>query len=68
MLTIKSGDRSLKLTKDEAHKLELKLNVSRYRHAWSHIGDVLYKFSIGAVIATITVNEDQFDFLYQLHQ
>ena len=63
MLTIKNGDRSFQINKQEANRLELKLNISKYGNEWSHIGDILYKFSIGALIAVIPVNAEQYDYL-----
>jgi len=66
MLTIKNNGRSFELTKEQAHKLELKLNKSEYGREWSHIGDVLYKFSIGGLINIISINSVQYDYLYNI--
>tara|TARA_Y100000590_G_C15659018_1_gene991815 strand:+ start:1029 stop:1244 length:216 start_codon:yes stop_codon:yes gene_type:complete len=66
MLTIKNNGRSFTLTKEHANTLELKLNKSEYGQEWSHIGDILYKFSIGAIIKVWSVNSMQYDYLYKI--
>ena len=48
MRTLALGDgvrgRRVRLTEDEALRMELALNTSRYRHEWSDVGDRLYDF------------------------
>lgn len=66
MLTIKNERRSFELTKEQANTLELELNKSEYGQKWSHIGDVLYKFSTGAIINVISINSMQYDYLYDV--
>ena len=66
MLTIKNGDRSFQVNKQEACRLELKLNISKYGHEWSHIGDILYKFSIGGGISVIPMSNEQYDYFLSI--
>tara|TARA_Y100001936_G_C15545932_1_gene394958 strand:- start:232 stop:441 length:210 start_codon:yes stop_codon:yes gene_type:complete len=66
MLTIKCGEKSFELTKPLAIKLEVCLNRSIYGHEWSHIGDVLYKYSTGALINVFSVNTVQYEFLEKM--
>jgi len=63
MLTITDGSRILSITKAQANKIELLLNKSKYSKVWSHIGDVLYNFSIGKSVENLPIQPVQFDIL-----
>ena len=41
-ITITDGDKMFSLKQTECIDLELKLNITKYGHAWSYIGDYLY--------------------------
>ena len=64
MRTLALGDgvrgRRVRLTEDEALRMELALNTSRYRHEWSDVGDCLYDFHTrrtDARVLTVTATQ-----------
>jgi len=64
-LTITDGVRSFSINKCESLDLELKLNVTAYGKAWSHVGQVLYEFHLSSqnITQTLDVEPNQYDFL-----
>lgn len=66
MLTIKCGEKKIQITKEQAKKQELCLNKSEYGHEWSHIGDMLYKYSTGGLGDVILVDNIQYEFLEKM--
>ena len=60
---------SLELSKDEALQLELKLNLTKHGHEWSHIGDFLYKFSVkNSDKNVLIITSEQFNDLKELNR
>ena len=46
MIVQDSSKNSLELSRKEALKLELRLNISEYGNLWSELGDTLYEYAI----------------------
>ncbi len=46
MIIQEPSENSIKLSRKEALKLELRLNISEYGQLWSEIGDILYDYAI----------------------
>ena len=46
MIVQDSSKNSLELSRKEALKLELRLNISEYGNLWSDFGDTLYEYAI----------------------
>ena len=58
---------SLSLNSEQAHEMELKLNITTKGHIWKKIGDYLYDFHIGKTNNTIHhITLEQFNFLKNL--
>ena len=53
----------LKLTKAQALKIELALNLSEYGKTWSKIGDHLYNFCVGKIDNDLYVTTEQYETL-----
>ena len=69
MLIIFDGIRKESITSKIALTLELNLNVSKYGHEWSKLGDQLYKYAIkhdNDFEKILNVTAEQFDFLRKL--
>jgi hypothetical protein len=67
MLLKDDSGNSIKLSKDDCLKLELKLNTSEYGNQWRNIGDQLYNFYIGKINdEQYIVTPYQFAFLMDL--
>ena len=46
MIVQDSSKNSLELSRKEALKVELRLNISEYGNLWSQLGDTLYEYAI----------------------
>tara|TARA_Y100000817_G_C16704202_1_gene476286 strand:- start:381 stop:611 length:231 start_codon:yes stop_codon:yes gene_type:complete len=46
MIVQDSSKNSLELSRKEALKVELRLNISEYGNLWSELGDTLYEYAI----------------------
>lgn len=67
MLLIDTLDNSFSVTRQEALKLELSLNLSKYGKEWKHIGDKLYCFYTGDTNENkILLTPYQFNYLINL--
>ena len=66
LLTDHSGN-SYALKKDEAHNMELSLNLGPYKWEWRQIGDKLYNYAINREeLKELVVTTEQFEYLIQL--
>ena len=66
-LSITNGIEKLHLTAQESIQLELKLNVSPYGREWLTLGDALYSYGTTKNKNFMFVNNQQFDYLKDLH-
>ena len=46
MIVQDSSKNSIELSRKEALKVELRLNISEYGNLWSELGDTLYEYAI----------------------
>ena len=60
-------DAAVRLDRQESLQLELVFNKSSKGKQWSHIGDVLYNFSIKGGAKDVLLTKEEFDFLFQLY-
>jgi hypothetical protein len=68
VLTITDGVQSIKVKKEEAIRMELNLNKSKYKREWIHLGDILFEFGSNKKdISVLTVTTEQFLFLEELY-
>ena len=68
VLTITDGVQSIKVKKEEAIRMELNLNKSKYNREWIHLGDALFEFGSNKKdISVLTVTTEQFLFLEELY-
>lgn len=66
-IIITNTSRNIVLNRQDAIKLELKLNVSSKGHELMHLGAILFNFGSGKIDnSTYTVNNDVFEFLEKL--
>jgi hypothetical protein len=64
MLTLTTTTNQLMtLNRDDAWKLELKLNVSSKGHPWASLGTTLFEFHSSGTPATLEITNEQFIFL-----
>jgi hypothetical protein len=68
-LQISDEIRRFSVTKRIAIEIELKLNKSEYGWAWSHIGDILFKFgSSHEPIQELIVSSFQYEYLKNIYE
>jgi len=69
LLVVTSGERSLKVNRGDAIRMELKLNKSQFRNTWIHIGNSLYDFGVDKKDAStvLEVTREQFLFLEEMY-
>lgn len=69
VLKITDGEQSIKVNRQDAIRMELKLNKSDNKRTWIHIGDALFDFGSnkkdGPTILKVT--EEQFLFLEEMY-
>ena len=67
-IIITDGNDSIKVNREDAIRMELKLNVSQYKHTWIHIGDALFDYGSKKVGPTsLKVTREQYLFLEELY-
>ena len=68
VLKITDGEQAIKVKKEEAIRMELKLNKTEHKRTWIHIGDALFEFGSNKKdISILTVSTEQFLFLEELY-
>lgn len=62
-LRITSNTNRIYITKDEALKIELKINLLEDKNYWRELGDKLYNFHAQDIFSEVEITEKQFNFI-----
>jgi hypothetical protein len=62
-LRISSNTHRLYITKKEALKIELNINVLEDKNYWRELGDKLYNFHAQDIFSEVEIPEKQFNFI-----
>ena len=68
VLKITDGEQVMKVNKEDAIRMELKLNKTEHKRTWIHIGDALFEFGSNKKdISVLTVSTEQYLFLEEMY-
>jgi hypothetical protein len=62
-LRITSNTNRVYITKEEALKIELKINLLEDKNYWRELGDKLYNFHAQNIFSQVEIPEKQFNFI-----
>ena len=69
VLKITDGEQSIKVNKEDAIRMELKLNKTEHQRTWIHIGDALFDFGSNKkeALNDLIVTTEQYLFLEEMY-